>query len=90
MHEKCQTFLNALDLIGTNPHLLIFKKKRYKYMLSSLISLVIILFSIIFSIISICEYLKYESPIVVYTKANDHETKREAFMKDTLLMFQVL
>ena len=27
MHEKCQTFLNALDLIGTNPHLLIFKKK---------------------------------------------------------------
>ena len=58
--------------------------------MSSLISLVIILFSIIFSVISIYEYLEYKSPIIVYTKANDHETKREAFMKDTLLMFQVV
>ena len=27
MLEKCQTYLNTLDLIGANPQLLIFKKK---------------------------------------------------------------
>ena len=90
MMEKCKSLLYNFDLIGTTPLLFIFKNKRYKSILSSLISITIIIFSLIFAIYSLNEYLKYDNPFIVYSKINDEETERNIFLKETPLMFQIV
>jgi hypothetical protein len=64
--EKLYSFLYLCDLTGTSPQLLIFNNKRYKSAFTSSISLLIILFSIGFTIYSLIEYFKYESPNIIY------------------------
>ena len=88
MSKKCNNFLYFFDFIGPTPQLLIFNEKRYKSNLSSILSIFILLFSIIFTIYSLLEYLKYNSPNVVYSKGNDEVTNRAIFIKDIFLMFQ--
>ena len=88
--NNCQSFLYTFDLIGINPQILIFNNNRYKSKLSTLISILILFFSISFAIFSLIEYLKYESPIISYTKSNDETTKRNILFKDFLLMFQLI
>ena len=90
MFKNCQSFLYRFDLIGINPQLLIFNNSRYKTIFSSIISIIIIIVSIIFGILSFSEYLKFENPIIVYSKDNDSKTKRVISIKDTLLMFQLI
>ena len=90
MIEKCKSFLYKFDLIGANPQLLIFKNKRYKSILSSSISILIIILSLIFAIFSINEYLKFDSPSIIYVKNNDEETERSIFLNETPLMFQMV
>ena len=90
MLKKCKSILYTLDLIGKGPQLFIFKDKTYKSLFSSFLSLIIILFSIIYIILSLFEYLKYESPIISYSKGNDENTKRAIFIKDTFLIFQLI
>ena len=90
MEENCQSFLYKFDLIGANPQLLIFKQKRYKSILSTFISIAIILFAIVFSIFSLFEYLRYDSPIISFTKNNDDITERTFELKDLILMFQLI
>ena len=85
-----ESMLFKIDLVGTSPQLLIFKNQRYKSILSSLISLLIIIISIIFTIYTLIEYFKYQSPIVVYSKDNDQETNRTIYLKDSLLIFQLV
>jgi len=36
------------------------------------------------------EYFKFDSPIISYSKGNDKKTKREFFLKDSFLMFQLI
>ena len=90
MAKKFFSFLYTFDLIGIEPQLLIFKESRYKTLFSSILSILIIIFSIIFSIVSLIEYFKFESPIIVYSKDNDIETKREIFINNTILMLQLV
>ena len=90
MKNKCKTFLYYFDLIGESPHLLIFGSNRYKSTFSSFLSIIIILFSLIFIIISLIEYFKYESPIVTFSKSSDDSTMRSISLKDTFLMFQLI
>ena len=90
MIEKWKSLLYKLDLIGASPQLLIFKNKRYKSILSSLISILIIILSLIFIIFSINEYLKFDSPSIIYSKNNDEETERSIFLNETPLMFQMV
>ena len=40
--------------------------------------------------LSIFDYLKYQSPIVAFSKDSDLNTKREIILKDILLMFQIV
>lgn len=82
--------ISKFDLIGPMPQLLVFNKKRYQSFLSSFISILIIIFSLIFAIFSLREYLKFESPIISYSKANDEKTIRRIDIKDTPLMFQLV
>ena len=90
MLKNLRAFLYIFDLIGMNPQLLIFNNRRYKTIFSSILSIIIIIFSIAFAIFSLTEYLKYESPIIVYTKDNDMKTRREMILKNTILMFQLI
>ena len=90
MIKNCQSFIYNFDFIGTTPQLYIFNNKKYKSFFSSITSILFIMFSIIFIVISIIEYLKYNTPIVVYSKANDDLTNRTVLIKDTLFMFQLI
>ena len=86
----CESILYKVDFVGASPKLLIFKSQRYNSILSSLISILIIIISIIFTINTLIEYFKYQSPIVVYSKDNDQETNRTIYLKDSLLIFQLV
>jgi len=90
MFKKCKSILFYFDLIGISPQLLTFRNKRYKSIFSAFTSVIIIIFSIIFIILSLVQYLKYESPIITYSKGNDENTRREVFIKDIILMFQLI
>jgi len=84
------SFLYKINLVGASPQLLIFKNQRYKSIISSLFSIIIILTTIIFSILTLYDYFKYQSPTVIYSKANDEETNRKINMKDSFLIFQLV
>ena len=88
MPKICQNFLYKFDFVGPSPQLFILKEIRYKSILSSIISLIIVLLSIIYTIFSLNEYFKYNNPNIIYSKGNDEKTKRKISIKDTLLMFQ--
>ena len=90
MINNFKSFLFLFDLVGTSPQLLIFNEKRYKSILSSLISIIIIFASISFAIFSLTEFLKYNSPNVGYSKDNDYKTNRNYFLKDLILVFQLI
>ena len=90
MIRKIKNILYSFDLIGPNPQLYIFNNNGYKTFFSFIISLIIIIFSVFFTIFSLVEYFKYESPMISYTKGNDKSTKREILLKDTFLMFQLI
>ena len=90
MVNKCQSFLYFFDLVGTSPELYVFNNTRYKTILSSILSIIIILFSVFFTLYSLIDFFKYESPIISYSKGNDKKTKREFFLKDSFLMFQLI
>ena len=53
MLNKAESLLYEFDLIGITPQLLIFKNKRYKTFFSSILSILIIFISIIFTIVSL-------------------------------------
>ena len=90
MFKNCKTFLYTFDLIGVSPQLLIFNNKRYKSILSSIISIIIFLFSLAIIIFSFIQYFKYQKPIISYSKGNDEETKRSMILNDSLIMFQLI
>jgi len=85
-----ESILFKIDLVGASPQLLIFKDQRYKSILSLIISIVIIITSIIFTILTLYDHFKYKSPIVVYSKDNDQETNRKINLKNSFLLFQLV
>ena len=90
MYKKCRSILYSFDIIGSTPQLLIFNNSRYKSKYSSIISILIILFSIAYTIFSLIVYFKFDNPIVLYTKGNDNGTIRSFLAKDTFLLFQMM
>ena len=87
---KIQYFLSIIDLVGIKPQLYIFNNDKYQSFLSSIISFIIILVSFSFSLFSLNEYLKYQNPFVIYSKANDMNTGRSVPLKELFLMFQIV
>jgi len=90
MLSKISNILYNFDLIGPSPQLYIFNNNRYKTFFSFIISIIIIMFSVIFTIFSLVQYFKYQSPMISYTRSNDKSTNREILLKDTFLMFQLI
>ena len=90
MLKNCKSFLFTFDLIGVSPQLLIFNNKRYKSILSSIISIIIFLFSLAIIIFSLIQYLKYQNPIISYSKGNDEETERTMVLNNSFIMFELV
>ena len=90
MEEKSKSFLYNFDLIGVNPQLCIFNDKKYNSGFSSIYSVLIIIFTLFFSIYSLIDYLQFDSPNIIYYRDNDESTNRSLTMNDKLLMFQLI
>ena len=90
MLDKFINFIYNFDVIGPSPKLYIFNKERYKNIFSLIISFIIIIVALIFIIYSLVNYIKNERPNVVYSKSNDMDEQRKIYLKDMLLMVQIM
>ena len=87
MGLKIKKILLNCDFIGFIPSFRILDETRYKSIFSSILSILIIIFSIIFVCYSFAEYVK-QNPKVEYYKNNDYSTNKTFLISDSLLMFQ--
>ena len=85
MCTNTKLFFYSLDFTGLIPQFRIFKNDRYKSIFSTILSIIIILSSIGFSIYSVIEYLQFNNPSISYLKKYINET---IFLKDNLFMFR--
>ena len=87
MEFKPKKILLKCDFIGAIPEFRILDETRYKSIFSSILSILLIVFSIVFVIYSFDEYLN-QNPKVEYYKNNDHTTNKTFVISDSLLMFK--
>ena len=87
MGFSAKQILLKCDFIGPIPEFRILDDTRYKSIFSSILSILLIIFSIVFIIYSFDEYLK-QKPKVEYYKNNDNSTNKTFVLNDSLLMFQ--
>ena len=90
MLNKFINFIYNFDIIGPCPKLYVFKKERYQNILSLILSIIIILVSLIFILYSVINYVQNDRPTVVYSKNNDINEERIIYVKDMLVMFQIM
>ena len=88
MCPKVKLFLYYFDFIGIVPQFRILKYDSYKTIFSSIISIIITISLLGFSIYSIIDYLKFENPSISYLKKYDYATNNTILLKDTLFMFK--
>ena len=77
------------DFIGFTPQFRILDEVRYKSVFSSLLSILIILFSVIFVSISFIDFI-HQKPEVEYYKSNDDKTNKTFVISDSLIMYRTL
>ena len=87
MGFKFKPTLLKCDFIGLTPQLRILNENGYKSIFSAILSVLLIIFSIIFLLYSFVEYVN-QNPNVEYYKNNDNLTNKTVILSDTLLMFQ--
>ena len=87
MRSNVKKFLLKFDFIGPIPEFRILDDTRYKSIFSSILSILLIIFSIVFVIYSFDEYLN-QNPKVEYYKNNDYTTNKTFVISDSLLMFR--
>ena len=90
MEEEYKKYLYIFDLLGKPPQLRIFNHEKYKSSLTSILSIILFAFSIVFTIYSLIDFFKYKNPNVIYSKNNDNLTNRTFLIKDTLLIFGLI
>ena len=90
MFHNIREILYIIDIIGPSPTLLIKNNERYKSLFSSILSLIIIILIISISVFLLVQFLKYDSPIIAYSKANDNLVNRTISIKDSFLIFQLV
>ena len=84
---KIKTFLLKFDFIGFIHQFRILDESRYKSLFSTILSFLIILFSINFVLYSFIDFIN-QIPEVEYYKNNDYETNKTIVLSDSLLMFK--
>lgn len=85
--KKNENIFYKLDLIAPYPKVKIFSNEKYKSKFSTILSIIIIIISILFSIDLIINFFEYDSPTIVYSKNNDKSIERNILIKDSLLLF---
>ena len=87
MDLKNKPLLLKCDFIGFIPQFRIFNESRYKSIFSSLLSIILIIFSLGFFLYSFNEYLE-QNPKVEYYKNNDEQTNKTFNLSDSIFMFK--
>ena len=87
MGLKFKPILLKCDFIGFIPQFRILNETRYKSIFSSILSILIILFSIVFVSYSFVDYA-HQNPKVEYYKNSDYETNKTYTISNSLLMFK--
>ena len=87
MAFKIKPLLLKFDFIGCVPQFRILDETRYKSIFSSILSIILILFSIALVSYSFSEFI-HKNPKVEYYKSNDDLTNKTFLISNSLLMFQ--
>ena len=89
MAKIFKSILFKLDFIGIIPQMKIFNNNIYKSMLSSIFSIIVIIFSMSFGIYSFIEFFN-QNPMVDYYKTNDFITNKTIEISKSFIMFKAL
>jgi len=87
MGIKLKPIIYKCDFLGLTPQLNILNETSYKSIFSSILSILIIIFAIVFVSYSFSEYIK-QNPNVEYYKNNDYTTNKTFEISDSLLMYR--
>ena len=88
MERTFKSILFKLDFLGIIPQLKIFNKNIYKSILSSIFSIIVIIFSVAFGIYSFIGFIN-QKPMIDYYKTNDFVTNKTIEISDSFIMFQI-
>ena len=88
MCPNAKLFFYTFDFIGIVPQFRILKYASYKSIFSTIISIIITISSIAFTIYSIIDYIKFKNPSISYLIRFDNTLNNTIFLKDTLFMFR--
>ena len=89
MNKTFKLILFKLDFIGIIPQLKIFNNQIYKSIFSSLLSILVIFFSVAFGIYSLINFI-HQKPMIDYYKSNDFNTNKTIEISDSFIMFQIV
>ena len=89
MVKTFKPILFKIDFIGIIPQLKIFNNNIYKSMLSSIFSIIVIIFSVAFAIYSFIEFIN-QNPMIDYYKSNDFITNKIIEISDSFIMLQII
>ena len=89
MPFKAKLLLYSLDFSGLVPQFRILNYDSYKSIFSTIISFMVILFSLCFAINFTINYFLFKNPSISYLKRFDNASNRTINLKDTLFMFRV-
>ena len=88
MSNKSSLFFK-LDILSDYPKLRIFGNYNYKTTWSTIISILVILFSIGFTLYSSLKYCRFEEVNIYYWKNGVHDKNLTINLNETLLMFKI-
>ena len=89
MTSTFKSILFKLDFLGITPQLKIFNNNIYKSILSSIFSILVIIFSVAFGIYSFIGFIN-QSPMIDYYKTNDFAANKTIEISDSFIMFQII
>jgi len=84
-----KSILFNLDFLGIIPQLKILNNNIYKSMLSCLLSIIVIIFFVVFGIYSFIEFIN-QFPMIDYYKANDFITNKTIEISDSFIIFKIV
>ena len=89
MARTFKSILFKLDFIGILPQIKIFNSNIYKSLFSSILSIIVIIFSLVFGIYSFIEFIN-QNPTIDYYKTNDFITNKTIEISNSFIMFQIM
>ena len=89
MNRTFKSILFKLDFLGITPQLKILNNKIYKSIFSSILSLLMIIFSVAFGIYSFIKFIN-QKPMIDYYKSNDFNSNKAIAISDSFIIFKII